>query len=325
MTPLTTDRQAAALTILQRAVCFTLSCHYLGNDRHVDLDELVDVAVPNRDREEKIQVDEAQFSASMKLVDPKILRAARRKVNDAKAILRGRAVSAHRIFGERTYLIPVEAVVEVDAALTRLAAEIWIEAGKVADVYEAAVEAQAAKIGPALFKRANYLTPDRVRAAYSIDWDYVSFESPERLESINHVLAARSNARHEARLASAYDDVVASMRAEALDVLVDLEDKLDVGQGERPKVLRDAAFRTLEQFMAHLPQRNLAGDDRLAGLMDRIAGRMAGVTVDQLRTDAGARAAMRAAVGAAKMALAELVEEAPIRSLSFGRIGSSAA
>lgn len=321
---LKTNKQAAIHTILERAVCLTLTCHYLGNDRHVDLDDLVDVAVPDRDREEALQVDEAQFTASMKLIDPKVLRPARRKVNDAKALLRRFAISAHRVFGERSYLVPADSVSEVDAALEALAAEIWIEAGKVADCYMEAVEAQAAKLGPKLFKRENYLTPARVRSAYSIDWDYLSFASPEKLESINHALARRSNAKHESRLAAAYDDIVASMRREALGVLADLEEKLDAGEGERPKILRETAFRSLESFVSHLPARNIAGDDRLEGLMRRIAARMGGSSVEQLREDAGLRAALKEVASQAKAELAKLVEEAPVRAMTFGRIGSAA-
>lgn len=327
MTPITTDKHVAALTILERAVCLTLSCHYLGNDRKVDVKKLVDAAAPvdadDETTDRQLAVDVDQFSATRKLVPQKTLRPARRKISQAKALLRSRAIATNHVFGERSYLIPNAAVVEVDAALTQLAADIWTEAGKIADAYDGLVDAQAIAQGP-MFRRADYPTAAEVRASFAIDWDYVSFAAPDKLDSISHVLAARADAKHKARLASAFDTVVASLRGAALDVVAELDARLDVGDGDRKKTLRGTALRDLQEFIAFLPQRNLGDDDRLTEVMARLDARTRGLDVAVIKDDDALRASLRQAVGEAKAVLAGLVEDAPRRAVSFGALGSAA-
>ena len=79
-------RDQQVLTILQRSVCLTLDCHYLGNNRKVDLDEFVNVAAPDREEPDAgTAIDESAFSVTMRLIDPAILRPVLRVLGRVKS------------------------------------------------------------------------------------------------------------------------------------------------------------------------------------------------------------------------------------------------
>lgn len=282
MTPLTSDRNVAAHTILERAVCLTLSCHYLGNNRTVDLVALVKAAGEGRtDMPDHLAVDADAFSAKKKLVDPKELRPVKRLLSQAKAYLRGVAISSHQVFGERSYLVPLALLDEADERLTAISAEIWIEAGKLADRYEEAVERQRAKHG-SMFKASDYPDKTRVRAAFSLDWDYMQFGAPDRIETVNRAIYERTVSKYETKYASAFDAAVVEMRTAALDVVSELLVRLEPDARGNKKGLRGTALRDLQEYMRTLPHRNFGDDDELVRVMERVSA-VAGGDVDRLK------------------------------------------
>ena len=309
-----TEKIAHAATILEKSVCLTLSCSYLGNNRKVDLEQLV---------EEKggtiAAADAAAFHATKRLLDPKELRDAMRITGKVKARLRSMAISTHRVFGERSYLIPLALVERVDADLTEFQAQLRQEAEALGARYDAAVERQKERLGPQ-FRAADYVGAQAVVEAFAIDWSYVSFAAPDRLETVSHVLAENAQRKHQDRLAAAFDEVLIGLRASALEVMTDLEQRL-APDDERPKAkaIRGTALRDLQEFQALLPHRNITGDDELEAVMARIAARADGLDVRMLRDSAFVRDGLWQAVCEAKAALKGLVETGR-RAITFGRI-----
>lgn len=318
----TIDRPSAvkptsAQTILQRSVPLTLECHHLGNHRKVDVTELVEK------NGGQMELDEAQFTSARKLIDSKELAPCMRVISLAKSYLRRKAISTHRVFGERTYLVPLESVEAVDAQLTAYAEELRAEAAALSLRYQAAVERQRAAQGP-LFRERDYVTPEQVVQAFAVDWSYVSFAAPDRLESVSSALAQAAHRKHTQRLTAAFDEVVVGLRASALEVVRGLEERLrpEARADGRRRTIRDTALRDLEEFIADLPARNLGDDGKLTAVMERVRAAAKGKDVEALRDDAAMRAALHAATVAAAKELEGLVEAAPRRAISFGPLGA---
>jgi hypothetical protein len=308
-------QRVQAQTILQKAVCLTLDCHFLGNNRKVDLGAVVKAAVGSEAYDEaEALVDEEQFSVAMKLIPTDELSSARRKVNHAKALLRKRAIPTPRVFGERSYLIPRDAIEAVDAELEQLAAEVRAESAALSVRYAAAVERQKAVQG-GLAAHVKYPTAADVAQAFWIDWAYVSFAAPDNLETVSAALARKAHQKHEQRLARAFEEVVVGLRAEAVDVLRDLEDRLTPKADGTRKALRGTALRDLDEFLATLPSRNLAGDAELPAALERVRARAAGLDVEQLKDSDSLRAGLREAAAGARAALEQLVKDAPRRAM----------
>jgi len=313
----TTSHQA--FTILQRSVCLTLSCHYLGNTRHVSLDDLdlMKVDAPGSEATAQVEVatDKEQLHLTKRLVNAKTLRAAMRVIWQAKSFLRSTAIPGHRIFGERSYLVPLALVEDVERRLLNLRAELLVEAQAIADRWAFIVAEQAASLGD-LFDATQYPTAEDVIAAFGLDWDWVSFAAPERLETVDSVLYEQAKARHENRMSDAYDEVVLALRSEALGIMNDLVNRLTPGDDGKPKVLRGTALRDLEGYLALLPKRDLTDDAPLRDAVARVRSLADGLGIDALRSDDGLRAQLRDEAGKAATALSELVISGR-RAISF--------
>ncbi len=305
------SREMQAATILEKSVCLTLECHYLGNNRQVDVDALVSamsigLGAPREDAIEN-GTDADQFHVTKRLIPTRELNPVMRVFGVAKAKLRAKAIATHRVFGERSYLIPLALVEETDADLVACEHELKKQARELAyRRYAAAVEKQKTALGP-LFKAGDYLAPEQVVAAFAIDWSFVSFAAPDKLESVSHVLAMNAERKHTNKLTAAYDEVLVGLRASALEVMTDLEQRLTPDDG-KPKVLRGAALRDLAEFIQYLPARNLTDDVELAAVMARVARRAEGLDVQTLRDSDATREALREAASEAKAVLVGLVE-----------------
>lgn len=317
----TTPAEAAPLKVLQRHIWLTLRCHYMGNNRKVDLKKLVKAAAPHgRTSESEVTLDEKVFRAVIYLLNPKVLAPVRYQVNRAKSLLRSRAIAASHIFGERTYMIPSDKASEIDQQLLGIAADVYVAAAELASRYDAAIEEQRIAAGP-MFDRSKYPTKEEVKQAFSLDWDYVRFDSPDELETIDSAMARRSNARYEARLSSMFDETIRIMREEALEVVGDLEHKLEPDKNGDKKALHPSALKELQTYLENLPSRNMGNDTRLVDAMARITAISKGLTVKDIRSSDALRQQIKEAAAATKAALGTLVESAPKRRIAFGAIG----
>lgn len=325
MTTLEAERQTAlpsmaAHTVLERAAWLVLHRHRFGNDRKIDVKDLVNAAAPDREAGvDGLAVDADQFTASRKLIDPKVLASARSVLSRAKAYLLSVSISGSHIFGESSYLVPLALAVEVDERLTVFAAEVFIENGKVADVYEAAVDAARTVQGP-LFRADDYMSVADVRSAFGLDWDWISFTAPDRLETVDRALYERTRAKQERKLTAAFDEIVGGMRQDALDLVTGLEALVSPDVNGRRKGIRENALGKLADYIARLPQRNIGDDADLVAAMARVEATMSGVTVDALKDSAALRDAVRTTMADVRETLAGLVELAPRRAIAFGPI-----
>lgn len=305
-TDLQTDRQHKAETILRRSVVLTLRRHLLGNVRTVDLDAVVDAAT-GVEHIGMLSIDKRAIGTTKRLIDPKELRGPNRVLGQVVSYLRAMAVSSHRVFGDRSYLVPCELVVTVDRELMRLQGLLREEAAALSLRYADAVARQREALGP-LFRAEDYKDPAEVTESYSFDWEYVSFAAPERLETVDHALFERAKASYETRMADAYDEVRMSLRAALLETVRQLVARLQPDETGKRKAFRDSALDDLTAFLETFPMRNIAGDEDLAEVVGRLQAIRAGVSVEALRDLDGLREQVRSQVAEAAVQLDGLVQ-----------------
>jgi hypothetical protein len=304
------DRTGNAAKILERSVCLSLQRHWFGNNRKVDVDDLVEKSGGT------FTLDDRMFSATKALIDSKELKPVRSVQNQARAYLYSVALPSHKVFGDGTYLVPLGLVEQVNDRLNDLRAELKREAAKLAARFSDAVEKQRIALGP-LFKISDYCQPEQVIEAYDIDWTFVSFAAPEKLETVSHALAEAAHKKHEQRLATAFDEVVLGLRSTALDIVSDLLDKLTPDETGRQRVLRGDPLGALCSFAELLPQRNLTDDAKLPAAIKALVARAQGISTDDLRSNDALRDKLRKDAEAAKKTLAGLVKEGPRRAIKL--------
>lgn len=313
-----------AAKILQRCTVLVLTAHYLGNHRKVKTARVAASAAGVREDELVDAVDTEQFSTTKRLVESETLTPATRIIGRAKHYLRSKGIPAHRVFGQRSYLIPLAALTEVDAKLTELEADLRAEATTVADGYAAAQERQREKLGD-LYNAAEYPTPAQVEAAFGIDWVYANFESPDNLETVDRAIAASSQRKHEARMADAFAEVKLTLRVMLQEIVTGLIDKLTPGEDLKPRVIRGTMLKDLSEFVSSLSVRNVTDDAEIVVVGERLKQLANGVDLDSLRGDEGAAARdrLRAQLQTALGDVDHLVTTAK-RGISFGSLSDVA-
>lgn len=320
MTTMTANLPGAeTFTILQKSVCITLHCHYFGNTRKVDMDDidLVKDAADDGAERDDVGVDKDQVRLTKYLVDRKSITPVHRVIGKAKSYLRSKSIQAHRVFGESSYLVPLASLAEVVAALKGFAAEIAIEVEPIAARWADIVAEQAARLGPELFDASQYPSADDVRKAFGIDWGFVSFQAPEQIASVDSALYETIKAEKDAQLTDAYYEVVRTLREDALRVARDLAAKLAPAADGKPKRLHPSALKALAAYVEGLPERDLTDDAPLRDALARVTALADGVDVEALRSSDVLRAELRAAAEQASETLAGLVKDAGIRAISF--------
>lgn len=303
-------------TILERAVCLTFSCHYLGNHRKVKLGDLVRAGGGDLQETGSAKLDEKQFHATKRLIDSKQINPVLRVQSLAKAYLRSRAIVAHRVFGDRSYLIPIVAIAEVDQALQGFQAQLRAAAEALGARYATAIADQREKLGP-LFNWADYLNPQAVVDAFAIEWDYIQFAAPEKLEIVDKALFEAIRARYDGKMAEAYEEVRLVLRETLRQLVSGIAKKLQPGPDGGPRVFRNSILRDLTDYLETFAMRNIADDTALATVVSQLKALTAGLQPDQLREFEIVRAHVATGLAQAQAALDGLVAETGSRAISL--------
>jgi hypothetical protein len=225
----------------------------------------------------------------------------------AKNYMRSVATSTHRVFGPGTYLVPITLVTEADARLVQFSDDLETAVSALVAKWASIVESRKVELG-AFFDAKEFATESDVRAAYALDWTYVSFSAPEKLEAVDRVIMERANQKFQARCAEAYDEVVVELRSSALRVMSELAERLSPGPDGKAKTLRGTALRDLQSFVELLPKRDITGDDALSDAVARVAAFSQGLDVETLKKAPMVREQLQALAAASAASLAVLVE-----------------
>lgn len=309
-----TTKHTRAASILTKSVVLVLHRHYLGNTRKVRTEAVIDAAEGKSDK-----VDSEQIKATKRLVDNEVLLPAMRILRDVMAGLHRRAVSAHDVFGPKTYLIAIANVAATDAWLEERLAELRAQAWLIGERYDDAKAAQQVKLGP-LYDESEYPSKSDVVASFGFDWNYVSFEAPDRLRSLEGGLFESINNRCESQMAHAWDSVRMLLRQEALEAAKAAADKIAPTSDGRKRVFRGTVLDELKEFTASFGLRDLSDDAELGEAVARLDRLTAGLDGDALRDDDALRDRVHAELTAATDRLDSLVV-AHRRSISLGGLG----
>jgi hypothetical protein len=207
-------------------------------------------------------------------------------------------------------------VLEVDAGLELLASELQQEADAVAEVWSKRIAEQAIALGP-LFDARQYPTADFVRHAYSLDWNYVRFDAPENLESVDSAMLHKAEKKFEKKLGEAYTEVRVVMRETLQQVTNELVERLTPAADGKPKSIRGTVLRDLLDFLHTYDLRDLTDDKELQRVVSTLRKLTSGVSPEQLKDNEGLKTSLVAQVQAAASQLDALVETGR-RGMRFG-------
>ena len=313
-----TSKHVQGASILQKACCLTLECHYLGNYRSVELESVVRAATGRKNDRVKDELAEAVRS-NKHLVDPKALRKGHSLISLAKSHLASKAIRASNVFGDRSYLIPFASVRATDEFLTELSKEIQAENLVIAARWPKLVAEQAVILGP-LFDAKQYPTQKDVETAFSIDWSYVSFSTPENLEHVDRALFADAQKKFERKMSEAFVEVRMVLRASLREFLARFADKMKPDADGKPKVFRNSVLDEITDFLNSFDVRNLTDDKELAAVVAQVRKLTKTLDPEQLREMETVRKNALISAEKAVAAIDGLISKSRGRGLALGGI-----
>lgn len=305
------EPEMAPARMLDKSVCVTVELHGIGNSKQVSSQAV------------EVNADKDMLRVSKTLLDSEELKAIRKKDGSIRQFLYNQCVQSGIKWG--FYLVPIASVERVEEKLKQLQREreALIDAWLCPDVltgkspYEVQVEAQALTLRD-LYNPGDYPPAERVRQAFSFEWQYVSFGTPGKLKSISKTMFEEEQKKAARKWEEATNAVQQVLRANLLDMIEHATDKLTGKRGDgKPKIFRDSMVVNLKEFMATFQDRNITDDAELGALVSQANALIEGVDPKTLRTDDSVRDTVRAGFEAIKTQLDAMVTDRPKRAISF--------
>jgi hypothetical protein len=304
-------KRSEASTMLERAVCVTVEFHRIGNRRRVESNQV------------EVDADKDLLAVSKQLLESPNLKAIRKLDTQIRDYLYNQCVQSGIKAG--FYWVPIANIIDIDKRLYEFAAERtklvaeWTTPANPGEPspYEQQVEAAGPKLR-ALYNRSEYLTPASVAAAYSLEWEYMSFETPKKLKAVNPAFYAAQEKKIAAKIEEATDAVQQVLRANMAGLVDHLVDKLSgVGDNGKPKIFRESTVTNLREFLDGFKNKNITNDADLDELVGKAKDLLNGVDPKKLRSDEIMRDYVRDNFTEIKAKLDTMVVDKPKRAISF--------
>lgn len=300
----TTEQTGARTTPLQeKVVLLILSLTAPGNQR----------AVKHSDRRDILstEADKNRLNVIKRLIDAKEHEAIGRLDGEIRGYIHRLALPSP--FKTGTHAIPVDLLASVDGRLLAYADERRRLIDELAAVYEKVIENARMKLGP-LFRASDYLAPDQLQDAYTMNWQYVSLNAPGQLNAIDGALFRREQDRLKKQWDEALDDMRDALRVGLAELVDDMVKRLTAAGGEDAKRFKPSKLLDrFTEFLATFDARNVTSDAELAGLAAKARQILRGVSSETLTQAADVQVRVKKEFGAVQAALASLEIESASR------------
>lgn len=300
------DRRDFALRLKQQTCACRLMIGKLGTRKALTREQ-VKLAAETFDASDRV------MSASKRLIDTKdpSYRAVRKVITRAKhhwlsmttpypeagvRLMRRSAVDLFNTFmaGCRTELR--EAAKALEAKRTELIERARIDLGD-------------------LFNEADY--PDRLDDAFELHWDFPSVDPPGYLKELNPELYAQECEKISARFQESVVLAEQAFAAQLQQLVTHLVERLKGDVDGKPKVFRDSAVENLNAFFEQFRTLNIGSSGQLEELVQTAQKALTGVTPDELRGNADARASVVAALAGVEEQMSQMMIDRPERAISL--------
>jgi hypothetical protein len=219
-------------------------------------------------------------------------------------------------FRKGIYLIPLNLVQRVDAKISNYKSDRAQLIDAFINSYAEAVFSARARLG-GLFNGDDYAAAEDVRAAFTVESNYMDLGLPKQLGTINKEIFEREAKAFEAKLTSAADEIQAAMRIAFKELIEHMADRLKPGEDGKPRIFRDTLVLNLKEFMDNFAARNIADDADLKALVDQASAILGNKSAEELRKSPAYRQDIAKGLSTIKEKLDGMVVCAPIRKFSF--------
>jgi hypothetical protein len=167
-----------------------------------------------------------------------------------------------------------------------------------------------------LFNARDYPSEDTIKNAFSLDGQYVTFDTPASLKGIKAEIFKREREKADVMWKDALEDCRVLLRATMSEMVSHISDRLTPDVDGKKKSFHHTMLGKLDAFITTFEDRNISDDEELAALVKEAKSVMNGVDVKELRKEEGLREAFRGQVDQLKAKLDTMIIDKPARAFS---------
>lgn len=299
----TTSKAKNVFSIAENTVLISLDFSSFGITRTINSGDIVDAK----------ETDPAFVKAQKVLLDSPEYAAIKSCDNSIKAYLKSRALPS--FFKSGTFLLPVALVDEVDSVLTdwRKYRRDLVDAFK--SVYIEQKNKAKESLGPR-FSEADYPSAEGMATYFGFRWSYVTLQTPQSLAGVSQEIFEREQKKAEQQWKEAYIEIQGLMRAQLLEMVSHMQDRLTPKEDGTRKVFHASLIEKVGDFLEVFDARNVTNDAQLKSLVDRARDMLEGVDADLLKDNDRIRNRLAKGMAEIKEQLGELIVDAPKRAIA---------
>jgi len=284
------------------AIPLEVKFHKPGNKKQADMEQI-------KDSVETAEADAESLQLSKKMLKSPEYQAIRSHDRETKKHLRRHCLPS--LTRDSIYLIPFELVEETDAYLITRMAERKVLVGTFIDIYPQQIE-EAKKLLGKFFDRDDYPAPERVKAAFSVDIAYRSFDVDSALEKLNVEVFKREQERVKKDWTAMLEETKKYLRVNMVEFVARFAQSLETKSDGTKRKVYDSTVENLNEFLKLFEIRDISNDTQLQAVVVKVKALMKGVAPDAIRDDDAFRTKLATEFTKVTEKLGTMVEDAPV-------------
>lgn len=212
------------------------------------------------------------------------------------------------------YLVPKEALTAIDERLQYFKERFWNKVQDFEALYGAAKEEAAAVLGNDLFNEADY--PADIMSKFKLDWRYLELSTPAKSRILSPEIYEREKEKFTNLMEETREMAMIALRTEFSGVLNAMIERLTSNDG-KPKMISNAMFNKLNEFLDDFSTRNIFEDEELAGIIEQAKSVVSGVSPYGLKYNDVLQKKITKGMSDVNAAINASIEEIPRRRLKL--------
>lgn len=300
-------------SLLAKSVALHVQLSKPGNRARVPM-ATVEVSAKYVEDEERKAADHKALHLSKELFECPEYRAVRQLDSEIRMWLRVRALPS--ILRGGVYLIPIGIVEQTNTYLDDMELKRAALVETFLAVYPGAVKKAKDVLGE-LYRETDYPSIAAMRSAFSMERQYLSFDTPTSLKQLRVELFQQEAAKAQARWVEAEQEIQQLLRAQMADLVEHMTDRLSPDADGKCKIFRNSLTENITEFLNAFDARNVTDDKQLAELVGKARLLLSGVSPDSLRKSDALRVAVETGFSEIKATLGEMVIKKPSRFIAL--------
>lgn len=251
---------------LKNTVLLKVSFSSLGNSAKVSASQI------------EVDADKDLIRVSKKLLDSPELEAIRSLDGEIRRYLYGLCLP----FDTALHLLPTKLIETVEARLTDYRTQRQELVSLFVSAYPRLCQQAAIRLR-GVYNPQDYSTREEVFSAFSMGWQYLTFDAPEALKQISTDLFNEERNKIAARMEDAYEQSRLLLRQTMRELVGHLRERLEARADGAAKRLHTTTLDGLKDFLRTFDLRNITDDAELSTIVAQAQNLLDPVEMESLR------------------------------------------